>query len=136
MKGEQDYLPADGMEPPRNRDIEKAIDAWLEAKSEHRRAGETTKKRHESLLARMSDAGIDRYPFTDPDTKKKCIVVATKEPKAKVMRGNRARFDKDPNKKRKVKNGENEVESRRVARTEEHDKIADPFSSTRSKLKS
>ena len=126
------------MEPPRNRKIEAAIESWLETRGDARRQSNKAKLKHDSLMALMVDEGFELYPFVDPDTKKKCVVKADKTPHAKVLRGNRAKRelngDEQKPKKKSKHDKADEVESRRVSRTEEHDKIADPFASTRSKL--
>lgn len=140
---EQVWIP--GTEPPRNAAIESAIDDWQTARDEQKRAADRTKIKHASLLAALADAGLERYPFVDARTGKKHVVARVAEPKAKVMRGARTkkaktakqeRADEKREEKRAAKKAaeEDAVESRRVARTSEHDRLADPFAATRGEL--
>jgi hypothetical protein len=139
-KGEQGFLKADGMEPPRNRKIEGRIAKWLELRSDARRLSAKAKQEHDLLMSDMVDEGLELYPFVDPDSKKKCCVKADKTPHAKVIRGARAKaalggHEDTKKRKRKAKpSDDDQVESRRVPRTAEHDKAADPFASTRKAL--
>lgn len=138
---EQPYLPVSGVEPPRNKKIEARISKWLELRSDARRLGAKAKLEHDLLMTDMVDEGLELYPFIDPDTRKKCCVKADKTPHAKVIRGARARRelgqDPEPRKGRKRKpkpSDPDQVESRRVPRTKEHDKASDPFGATRGSL--
>jgi hypothetical protein len=140
MTSKQESLPAEGMEPPRNRKIENAIESWLETRSDARRQSTKAKTKHDALMALMVEEGFELYPFVDPDSRKKCCVKADKTPHAKVIRGARAKAaltgaDEPKKGKRKAKpTDDDQVESRRVPRTAEHDKASDPFGATRKAL--
>lgn len=152
--GKQQEIP--GYEAPKNADIEQAIDLWLDAKEEAKRAAETTKLRHATLLLHMQQAGLDVYPFVDPKNGKKRQVVIARDPKAKTLkqpRWNRRDDDADIGAEVEVRDAadmtplnsdsppaddepatDNVVEMRRVKRTAAHDAVIDPFASTRAAM--
>jgi len=130
-----------GTETPKNPDIEQAIDLWLEAKVEQRRAADTAKLRHATLLLHMQNAGCDTYPFVDPTTGKKRQVAIARDPKAKNLKAPRwDRRDRDVEEPPEVKvedlESDGKVESRRVKRStvKNADQVVDPFASTRSAM--
>lgn len=139
-ESDQQWIP--GTEPPKNADVERAIDEWLEAKDEQRRGADKTKIKHASLLEKLAAAGFERYPFVDPRTGKKHVVACVRDPKAKVMRGARAKDtakaeraeEKRRAKREAARDRGEDVEIRRVPRTAEHDRAADPFGATRGLL--
>src|SRR5579872_1441009 len=131
MVSKQGSLPAPGMEPPRNKKIEASIEALLETRSDARRQSNKAKAKHDALMQLMADEGFELYPFIDPDTKKKCVVKADKTPHAKVFRGARAKRELNGDEQKPATKGkrakssdDDQVESRRVSRTDEHDKMA------------
>lgn len=133
----QTFIP--GTEPPEdppiNVEIATAIDAWLAAKKKQALAAETAKIRHESLMALMAAAGLERYPYHD-DNGVKRFCVADKTPRAKTVKApkrktsTQERREEKAEEKRKT-DAESSVESRRVKRTAEHDRLSDPFAATR-----
>lgn len=144
----QPYL-ADDYAPPHDKDVERGIDEWLEAKEAQRSAADATKLKHATLLVLLQNAGIEAYPYTDPKTGKKKLLVVAREPKAKVTKPHkRSRKESDveigeevtPAEKKlakaekKARDEADRVESRRVPRTAAHDTVADPFAATREKL--
>jgi hypothetical protein len=133
-----------GTEQVKNPDIEQAIDLWLEAKSEQRYASEKTKLRHASLLLQMANVGCEAYPFVEPDTGKKKLLVIARDPKAKATKQpkwNRRDGDAQDDVGEEVTVQvtddppvDNVVEMRRVKRTAAHDALVDPFASTRAAM--
>jgi hypothetical protein len=134
-----------GTEVPKNPDIERSIDQWLESKDEQKYATEKTKLRHSTLLLHMQTAGIDVYPFLDPKTGKKKQIVIARDPKAKTLKQPRwNRRDKDAEDdvgeevevtdvSEETPAVDNKVEKRRVSRASVEQEI-DPFASTRRAL--
>lgn len=133
---DQPYL-SDAMRPPgevKIPEIDDALDAWLEAKVEQRRAADTTKIRHLSLLDRMTVHGIERYPFVDRTTGKKQEVVNELKHAAKVKRAPRKRDrDEEPGEEVTAPKVDDKVESRRVSRASVEAEIgkSDPFAGVR-----
>lgn len=83
----QTYIP--GIEPPdeqRNPDVDEAIGRWYDARSAQKRAAEVTAVVHDKLLETMAEAGIEKYPFTEPGTDKRKILVATAPRKARAVK--------------------------------------------------
>ena len=82
----QTYIP--GIEPSeqRNPDVDEAIGRWYDARSAQKRAAEVTAVVHDKLLETMAKAGIEKYPFTEPGTDKRKILVATVPRKARVVK--------------------------------------------------
>lgn len=144
---EQTFIP--GTEPVRNPDIEQALDAWMAAKAEQKDAAETTRLRHTSLLLRLAEAGIERYPYIDPSSGKKKLVVVARDPKAKTitapkeskLRRDRGEADEPGEEvtesprdsKSKTSAKESKVEHRKVSRASVEDEI-DPFARTRAAM--
>jgi hypothetical protein len=135
-----------GTETPKNPDIEHALDMWLEAKDEQRRAADAVKLRHATLLLHLQNVGCDAYPYVDPKTGKKKQVVVARDPRAKVVKApkwNRKDVDVGdevtPEEKavekaaKKAKAEAERVETRRVKRKDVEGEI-DPFASTRSRM--
>lgn len=140
MKAQQLYIA--GTEPPPDPDkhpeIDDALDAWLAAKKKRAAAAEAEKIRHESLLERLSDFGIERYPFHD-ETGRKKYVVAAKQTKAKTVNAPSKKQegrDADSRRERALLERETSVETRRVPRAEALAELepADPFAATRSAM--
>jgi len=138
---EQPYFP--GTEPPgRHPDIERCAATWHEAKIAQKRAAATTKQAHAALVLQIQHAGLELYPWTNPDTGRKRNIVITREPKAKEQSAPRSgggkrgrRRDVEPGDAlERAAQGDNRVEKRRVPRAAEHDKLADPFGATREKM--
>lgn len=123
--------------PDKNPDIERALDAWLEAKDEQKGSGERVKLRHSSLLIQMADAGIERYPYIDSSSGKRKEVVIARDPKAKTITAVRFRRDEpdDPGEEVTPPQDKNadKVEHRKVSRASVEKEI-DPFGSTRTAL--
>jgi hypothetical protein len=131
-----------GTEVPKNPDIEKAIDAWLEAKDEQRYATDKTKLRHAGLLTVMANVGIESYPYVDAKTGKKKLLNVVRDPKAKAVkapRWNRRDQDAEDDVGDEVEITDlnddtpavdNVVEMRRVKRESVENEI-DPFNATR-----
>lgn len=147
---EQTFIP--GTEPVRNPEIEQALDAWMSAKDDQKDAASTTKIRHQSLLLRLAEVGIDRYPYIDPSTGKKRMVVVARDPKAKTItapkdskqRRDRGELDelgeevtvataKVEKLKAKAKQKADKVEHRKVPRASVEAEI-DPFAATRASM--
>ena len=136
----QQFIP--GTEPPdRIPEIEEAIDAWLESKIEQRRASDSTKLAHAVLAQRVTEAGVERYAYTDRTTGKRRFVYPDRTPKMKtaalrVSRHDRRERDDEPEVGEEVTPpADDKVESRRVSRASVADEIdADPFASTRSAM--
>jgi hypothetical protein len=141
----QPYL-SDDMAPPHNKDVERCLDEWNEAKDEQHRAGEAVKVKHAALILQLQTLGIDAYPYTDPASGKKKLLIVAREPKAKITKPHKrgkkiadAQIGDElsaPEKtlakaEKKAKVEASRVESRRVKRTAEHDAAADPFAGTR-----
>lgn len=143
---EQTYLP--GTEPPHhNVDIERALATWYEAKIAQKRASADTKLAHATVVLQIQHAGLEAYPWTNPDTGKKRNIVITREPKAKeanAPRGSSRRDgdaevtpdeDREQKRARKKQREEDKVEVRRVPRSTVEDEV-DPFAATRGAMAS
>lgn len=136
---EQTYIP--GTEPPNERipDVDERLYAWLNAKDEQRRAADTTKIRHASLLEKLAELGLTRYRYLDPHDGKKREVVVAREPKAKTLKAEgmprRARNDAKAEKRseRRKRDRDAAVEHRTVPRTSVEQEI-DPFAATRAQM--
>jgi len=116
---------------PQIPEVADAVDAWLAAKKKQVLASESTKVRHESMLELLADHGLERYPYFD-DSGRKHYVVADKTPRAKTVKAPSRKqqgYDDNP-----PPTADDRVESRRVRRTAEHDRAADPFAATRAGL--
>lgn len=136
-----DQLYIDGTEPPgRIPEIEEALDGWIDAKVEQKRASETTKLAHSVLVSRLNEAGVEKYAYTDRTTGKRRFVYPDRTPKLKTAAAPRSRR-RDDDERSEPEVGEevtheavlkdaDKVESRRVSRASVADEI-DPFAATR-----
>lgn len=141
-KKRQQQTEIPGTEQVRNPEIEQALDAWLDAKESQKDASQTTKLRHHSLLLRLAESGIDRYPYIDARTGKKKHVVIARDPKAKTvaapkeskLRRDRGEVD-EPGEEvtAPVDKNADKVEHRKVSRASVEKEI-DPFASTRAAM--
>jgi len=130
----QTYLP--GTEPPdRIPEVEEALDGWLDSKVEQKRAGETTKLQHSVLVARLNEAGVERYAYTDRTTGKRRFVYPDRTPKLKTTAApkERRRADREPDDVGDEVKVDDRVEVRTVSRASVESEI-DPFAATRSGL--
>lgn len=135
----QTFIP--GTEPPHDPDIESAIVAWWSAKAAQKRAAAETKHAHAAVILHIQHAGLEAYPWTNPDTGRKRNIVITREPKAKETqaprsskRGGGAEVgDAIERRERKKRREEEKVEVRRVSRKSVEAEL-DPFASTRAAL--
>src|SRR5437868_7463227 len=73
-------------DPQRIPEIDETLFAWIDAREAKRKAADTTKIRHASLLERLAALGVERYAYLDKYTGKKCVVVVRREPKAATAR--------------------------------------------------
>jgi hypothetical protein len=142
-----DQLWIDGTEPPpepKDPAIDEALDAWLEAKNEQKNSAAATKIRHATLCTRITEAGIERYPYIDRTTGKKRYVYPDTTPKLKTSPAPRPRKEKRP--KRGPDKGwaenvevvilpDEKVEKRKVSRASVEKEI-DPFASMRAAMSS
>ncbi len=143
-KKRQQQTEIPGTEPVRNTEIEQALDAWLAAKDDQKDTAHTTKVRHHSLLIRLGEAGIDRYPYIDPANGKKKMLVVARDPKAKTitapkeskLRRDRGEVDEPGEEVTAPTNKDaDKVEHRKVSRASVDTEI-DPFASTRAAMES
>lgn len=139
-KKRQQQTEIPGTETPKNPEVEQALDAWLNAKDEQKDAAATTKLRHHSLLLRLAEAKIERYPYIDPSSGKKKMVVVAREPKAKTItapKESQARRDRgdvdEPGEE--VTTPAETVEHRKVSRESVENEI-DPFGGVRARMES
>lgn len=133
-KKKPEQLFIDGTEPPpdpaRDPDVDDAVFAWLDAKAAQRKAADTTKIKHASLLAMLGDKEIERYPYLDQFTGKKRFVVVKREPKAATTNAPKPPKPKRERKERKKPDPAEQVEHRKVSRASVEAEI-DPFAATR-----
>lgn len=147
----QTYIP--GTEPPEEievPEITEALDAWLEAKQQQRAASFTTRVKHQTLMMRMADHKLERYPFVDPSNGRKKCVLADSTPKAKITpapkrpkSSKQARGSKDDSKDDELGDvgeevtaeslADDKVEHRKVKRSTVESEI-DPFGATRNSM--
>ena len=142
----QTYIP--GTEPARDPgridEVETALDAWLAARDKHRDCADAVAIRHESLLSTMAEHGLSRYPYLDPHTGKKRLLVVARDPKAKTTNAppekRREREDDRPGREPERAEPEERAERvthRKVSRASVDAEIAtaaariDPFGATR-----
>lgn len=126
------------------------LDELLGQEENHRADGVRVRELKENLLAATLKAGFERLPYVDAKTGKRKYWIADRTARAKKMsaagsdgKAKRAR-DRDPEVGEAVERadpaivfgGDDKVESRRVKRTAAHDKVVDPFASTRSAMES
>lgn len=130
----QAFIP--GTEPPpepKNDEVETLMWSWLDQLDENKRGAASAKMRHASLLAKLKELGIDRYPYTDAFTGKKRYVVVNAEPKLKTTNVPKPPREKKSKKQREKQDPAEQVEVRTVPRaTVEHE--LDPFASVRSSM--
>lgn len=85
MSSQQQFIP--GTEPPgRNEDVEAALERWYEAKALQKEAAEVTAVRHASVVEAAIEAGIDLYPFLEPETGRRKVLDVTAVRRARVKR--------------------------------------------------
>jgi len=116
----QQQIPGTETKEPSIPEIDDVLDAWLAAKNDQRTAADTTKIRHASLLERMQEYEIERYPFIDPATGKKKHVVCDRTPKAKMV-----------NAPRRARDEQDEEPGEAVEVDDGDPRSADPFAATR-----
>ena len=130
----QTFIP--GTEPPdvvQVVAIDDAIEAWHEAKRARRAANEDVQNAEASLLSLLAEHKLDRYPYTDPEGKKRAIVVK-RDPKAVSKRDSKVATEgedaDDWSDNAETTPTDGKVESRRVSRESVENEI-DPFAATR-----
>jgi len=123
-------------DPARDHEADERLFAWLDAKSAQRKAADTTKIKHASLLERLGELGIDRYAYLDQFSGKKRFVVVKREPKVVTTRAPKPprarRSRKHPEVEAKLPDAER-VEHRKVSRASVEAEI-DPFGATRAAM--
>ncbi len=135
MKHEQTFIP--GTEPPpdpdRDEAIDAALDAWLEAQVEQKRAADTARIRHLSLLALLSERQIARYPYVERTTGRKRYAVVASDPRVKTVK---QAAPKKERKKREKADADESVEVRHVSRETAEREVGplDPFAATRAQM--
>lgn len=143
----QTFIP--GTEPPdagRSDAVDEIVYAWLDSREEQKRHGESTKIRHATLLAKLAELGLERYPYLERTSGKKRYVAADRTPKVKIIRppqlrmGRRGkkirveRADSDaPAKETAAEKDANTVEHRKVPRKSVEKEI-DGFAQVRSDM--
>jgi hypothetical protein len=134
-----EQLYFEGTEPPpdpaRDSEADERVYAWLDAKAAQKKALDVTKIKHASMLERLGELKVERYPYTDQFSGKKRFVVVKRDPKAvmtSVPRAPKPRFAKTPRKSTKVDPAE-QVEHRKVSRASVQAEI-DPFGATRENM--
>ncbi len=133
---EQTFIPGTepAPEPERDQDADDRVYAWLDAKAAQKKAADTTKIKHASLLERLAELGVDRYPYLDQFTGKKRFVVVKREPKAGTTNAPKPRKVREKREREKPDPAE-QVEHRKVSRASVEAEI-DPFASTRKAMES
>jgi hypothetical protein len=131
----QSFIP--GTEPPpdpvKNDEVETLMWSWLDQRDENKRGAATVKMRHATLLEKLKELGIDRYPYVDAFTGKKRYVVVNREPKLKTTNVPKPPREKKPKKSREKPNPDEQVEVRTIPRSSiEHE--LDPFAATRAAM--
>ena len=135
-------IPASTPPDEKHPDLETALDAYLEAKTESRRLAEQRKLFRTNLIAKMQELGYTAYHFTDPLTGKKRQVVATPEVKLTTKGVPRASnpndlYDDEAEIAAREAGGEDasdgKVESRRVSRKSVEKEI-DGFADVRARM--
>lgn len=133
---QQLYLDDDMQPPPdpdKREDVDVVLFAWLDAQHDQRTAADTTKIRHATLLAKLAEAGIERYPYLDRTSGQKRYVVADKTPKAKTIKAPTVGKAKRERKRKGEVPPEERVEHRRVSRASVEDEV-DPFRKVRGEM--
>lgn len=137
MSNRQSFIP--GTEPPdvvQVVAIDDAIEAWHEAKRARRAANDDVSNTESSLLSLLAEHKLDRYPYTDPEGKKRAIVVkrdpraVSKADRSVTAEGDDADDWSDDQTSKVRDDADDKVESRRVSRASVEPEI-DPFASTR-----
>lgn len=128
-------------DPVRNPELDKLVDAVLEAEDAQRAATATKKLRYEVYLAELAIRGLDRYPYVDARTGKKrylgrkttTTVAKTNAPRMPKPK-DEAKAEKRAEKKQREK--DEAVESRRVPRATVADEIGetDGFAGLRQRM--
>lgn len=116
-------------------EVDEALYGWLDAKAAQRKAAETTKIKHASLLERLGALVPDteRYAYLDQFTGKKRFVVVKRDPKAATTNAPKPPKPKrEPKERTKVDPAE-QVEHRKVSRASVELEI-DPFAKTRAAM--
>lgn len=128
--------------PDRIKPVEDAIYDLLDAQEEQRRASadarDNTKNKQAALEALFAEHAIDSHPYTCPktDKPKRFWFSSEKKPKTASASGERSEEAEkkleNPDDDTIVTAKAEKIESRRVRRTADHDKVSDPFGATRS----
>jgi hypothetical protein len=127
----REQLTIAGTDPDRNPHIDEALMAWLNAGQEKRAAGKREKNHHASLVLRVTEAGLKKYPYTDPDSGKrryvfpeqKVTMKTSKAPGERKGRGRRRKAEESADRDSKPDN---------VSQPPE---LVDPFEATRAKMR-
>lgn len=122
-------------DPSRITEVDDTLFAWLDAREAQRKAADTTKIKHASLLERLAELGIDRYAYLDQFTGKKRFVVVKRDPKAATQKAPSPRRPKRERAKPDREKPEDQVEHRKVSRASVADEI-DPFARLRDSIDS
>lgn len=85
MSKRQEQTSIPGTEPVEIPAVRDALHQWLDKKDERATASESVRLSHDVLMARMLEAGVDRYAYVDAVSGKRKHVVADKTPKAKTI---------------------------------------------------
>lgn len=85
MTKRQEQLSISGTEPVEIPEVRDALYQWLDSKESRATASEKVRMSHDVLMARMVEAGVDRYAYNDSVSGKRKHVVADKTPKAKTI---------------------------------------------------
>lgn len=138
MSKPAEQLYIDGTEPPpdpaKDHEADDRLYAWLDAKSAQKKAADATRIKHASLLERLGELGIDRYPYVDRFTGKKRFLVVKREPKAATTNAPKLRRPRAKREREKPDPAE-QVEHRKVSRASVESEI-DPFATTRAAMES
>jgi hypothetical protein len=78
-------------DPPRHPDIDDAIERWCERCRKQKLAAEATAIGHAKPLELMAEAQIERYPFVEPETEKRKILVCPATRKARTVKAPHAK---------------------------------------------
>lgn len=127
MRGEQLYI--EGTEPKTIPEIEEAIRNWNHAKADRKDAGERVRLHHATLSLRMTDHGIEKYPYVD-DKGDKRMAVRGSETKISTKNAPKGAGRRRGRKKKGREEDPDQLPPAAEA-TPEH---SDPFGSTRRAL--
>lgn len=128
----REQLSIEGTEPPRNKHVDEALFAWLNADQKRKEAAADVKRWYAALQMRLVDEKIANYPYIDPDTGKRMSIrpeaeirlkkkKAPAEKKARGKKAERDDVDRDPK-------PDNDAQAHPPD-------LADPFAGTRAKLR-